>query len=86
MVVRARSQGDALRARILHEFREDSEMILVSHGGIIEVLLSRLLSGYSRPGYTIELELETGGFHLLDLALDNGRISHLRLRHVNRIP
>jgi broad specificity phosphatase PhoE len=83
MVTRVRSQGDALRARIVQEFREDSDMVLVSHGGIIEILLSKLLGEYARPGYSIEVGLETGAFHLLDLVLDKGRISYLRLLRAN---
>ena len=84
LVKNARSQADKLVSQILREYRNDSDIIMVSHGGIIEVLMSRLLTGYAATHYTIEFSLQPGSFHLIEIKSDEGRITHLRLQCSNR--
>ena len=86
LVTRARLQADALWKMILVQDQPSSDLILVSHGGIIEVLMAKLLGGYARVGYTIEYLLQPGSFHLLDVALAKGEIAHLRLQCANTSP
>lgn len=83
LVMRARRQADELWKKILIQDQTSSDLILVSHGGIIEVLMARLLGGYARVGYTIEFQLQPGAFHLLDVALVKGEVAHLRLQYAN---
>ena len=84
LVARARLQADALWKKILSRNRPSSDLILVSHGGLIEVLMAKLLGGYARVGYTIEYLLQPGSFHLLEIALAKGEIAHLRLHYANK--
>ena len=83
LVVRARRNAEGLRARVLEQEGNASDLILVSHGGMIEVLMAGLFTGYARVGYTVEYRLQPGAFHLLELTTNNGRIRHLRLHGAN---
>ena len=83
LVVRARRNAEGLRARISEQEGNASDLILVSHGGMIEVLMAGLFTGYARVGYTVEYRLQPGAFHLLELTTNNGRIRHLRLHGAN---
>ena len=83
LVTRARLQADGLWKKILSQDQPSSDLILVSHGGIIEVLMAKLLGGYARVGYTIEFLLQPGSFHLLEVALAKGEVAHLRLHCAN---
>lgn len=83
LVIRARLQADELWKKILIQNQLSSDLILVSHGGIIEVLMAKLLGGYAHVGYTIEFLLQPGSFHLLEVALAKGEIAHLRLHYAN---
>lgn len=84
LVKRARRQADALWKKILSQDQLSSDLILVSHGGIIEVLMAKLLGGYARVGYTVEYLLQPGSFHLLEVALAKGEVVHLRLHGANK--
>ena len=84
LVTQARLQADELWKKILSRDQPSSDLILVSHGGIIEVLMAKLLGGYARVGYTIEYLLQPGSFHLLEVAPVKGEVAHLRLHCANK--
>ena len=83
LVVRARRNAEGVRARVLECGGNASDLILVSHGGMIEVLMAGLFAGYARVGYTVEYLLRPGAFHLLELMVTDGGIRHLRLHGAN---
>ncbi len=82
-VARARRNADRVRAKVRERAGDASDLILVSHGGMIEVLMAGLFSGYARVGYTVEYLLSPGAFHLLELTVSTGEIRHLRLLGAN---
>jgi hypothetical protein len=64
-------------------YHEASDIVLVSHGGKIELLISRLISMYGRVGYTVEYNLRPGSFNLIDIVTDGEEIIHLRILCMN---
>ena len=82
-VARARRNADRVCAKIRERAGDASDLILVSHGCMIEVLMAGLFTGYARAGYTVEYLLRPGAFHLLELTVRTGEIRHLRLLGAN---
>lgn len=83
LVVRARRNAEGVRERVLEQAGNASDIVLVSHGGMIEVLMAGLFASYARVGYTVEYALRPGAFHLLELTANSGKIRHLRLHGAN---
>lgn len=84
-VARARRNADRVCATLREQERTAPDLILVSHGGMIEMLMAGLFAGHARVGYTVEYLLAPGAFHLLELTVDAGEIRHLRLHGANCI-
>ena len=82
-VARARRNADRVCATLREHGGDASDLILVSHGGMIELLMAGLFSRYAQVGYTVEYVLAPGAFHLLELTARAGEIRHLRLHGAN---
>lgn len=67
--------------RVLKSYPRD--VVLVSHGGKIELITAMLLGVAAELDRTIEFRLDPGNFHLFDLLVQDGRIAHLRIVHLN---
>ncbi|MGO7042173.1 phosphoglycerate mutase family protein [Rhizobium acaciae] len=68
---------------ILTKFSNERELLLISHGGKIELILAILLSIRNSLDKTIQFSLGTGRYHAVDLVFEETRLVHVNLLQLN---
>jgi broad specificity phosphatase PhoE len=68
--------------KLLSDFKPNAEVVVVSHGGKIELIVATLLA-VGQIDRTIQFDLATGRYHLFDLTIRAGILEHCRVIKLN---
>jgi broad specificity phosphatase PhoE len=77
-------QAVTVLQRICEDYSENDNILIVSHGGKIELLTAIILGIASPLDRTIQFELQLGGCHLFDMVLNGHTFSHTKVCWLNR--